>query len=81
MEKLLTLFNFKPQIGLVYYEPDKYFVTSQHMSKIEAEDNIRVIESLPGIAKLLKSLRTEISWLKAKNEELYQELQATKASS
>ena len=74
MEKLLSLFDFKPMIERVYYS-NKYFVTSQNTSLLQAEDNVRVLENITGLTKLISSLRAEIKWLKNENEELYQENQ------
>lgn len=76
MEEFLKFYSFRPFItgGEVGYR-----VTGQPMSLLEAKDNVKVLENITGVTKLIKSLRCEIDYLKNENEELYQELQSLRS--
>lgn len=73
MEKLLKLFSFQPRIER-REDPVKCLIISQPMSYVEATDNVKIIESLPGVSKLISSLRAEIEYLTKENDKLYKEL-------
>ncbi len=71
MEELLKLYTLETG---VFKQDNLYFISGQLMSKVEMENNLKVLNNLVGISKLVISLRTEIDYLKNKNQEIQQEL-------